>query len=445
MTTIPAMVCWYEGMAMLPQHFQLQSLRHDTLAAALAGHANPWFWGVNHLEIDDAALCTGTLRLLRLTAIMPDGLPIDYDIQRDPPLEFDCTRLLPATADSEHTLWLALPSANRGGQWQPFTTRFRSITSAPLPDLTSGEFPESIASWQPAPRLVSQHERADLLCLPLIQVVYIEGGFRRNDWFPPSPQVVEGSTLCQQARELCLLAREKILFLSREAQLARQNDHTHNWLWLTLCLQSIQGVLPLLECLVNSGKSHPADLFRTLCLFCGQTAVLTQDKPLPWLPGFDYENMQPGFTTLFTLLRTQLACIHRRRLRLRFTPGEDDFSLRLPDEIRAGEQVVIGILMPDGSPLSAIDWLQSSLIACQPFQPILRRQRMHGMSVAPLTTQQRTEWETDSTIALFTLTLTTQWFEHDAPLIIAPLHKTSVSPEKIMLYRQEAQHHADGD
>ena len=89
MTTIPAMVCWYEGMAMLPQHFQLQSLHHDTLAAALAGHANPWFWGVNHLEIDDAALCAGTLRLLRLTAIMPDGLPIDYDIQRDPPLEFD--------------------------------------------------------------------------------------------------------------------------------------------------------------------------------------------------------------------------------------------------------------------------------------------------------------------------------------------------------------------
>ena len=89
--------------------------------------------------------------------------------------------------------------------------------------------------------------------------------------------------------------------------------------------------------------------------------------------------------------------------------------------------------------------LQASLIACQPFLPVLRRQRMHGMSVVPLAAQQRTEWETDSTIALFTLTLTTQWVEHAAPLVIAPLHETSVRPERIMLYRQEAQHHADGD
>ncbi|VDZ79174.1 type VI secretion protein [Salmonella bongori] len=46
MNTIPAMVCWYEGMAMLPQHFQLQALRHEMLTATLARCANPWFWGV---------------------------------------------------------------------------------------------------------------------------------------------------------------------------------------------------------------------------------------------------------------------------------------------------------------------------------------------------------------------------------------------------------------
>ena len=78
MSTIPAMVCWYEGMAMLPQHFQLQALRNETLCAALTGCANPWFWGVNRLQIDEAALCAGTLRILRLEAIMPDGTPVNY-------------------------------------------------------------------------------------------------------------------------------------------------------------------------------------------------------------------------------------------------------------------------------------------------------------------------------------------------------------------------------
>lgn len=129
MSTIPAMVCWYEGMAMLPQHFQLQALRNETLSAALTRCANPWFWGVSQLQIDEAALCAGTLRILRLEAIMPDGTPVDYDIGREPLLEFDCTRLLPAAPDSEHILWLALPPLNRAGQWQLMNSRYRSVNS----------------------------------------------------------------------------------------------------------------------------------------------------------------------------------------------------------------------------------------------------------------------------------------------------------------------------
>lgn len=90
---------------MLPQHFQLQALRNETLCAALTGCANPWFWGVNRLQIDEAALCAGTLRILRLEAMMPDGTPVNYDISDDLSLEFDCARLLPAAPDSEHILY----------------------------------------------------------------------------------------------------------------------------------------------------------------------------------------------------------------------------------------------------------------------------------------------------------------------------------------------------
>ncbi|POT56141.1 type VI secretion system baseplate subunit TssK [Citrobacter amalonaticus] len=442
MSTIPAMVCWYEGMAMLPQHFQLQALRNETLSAALAQCANHWFWGVKRLQIDEAALCAGMLRILHLEAIMPDGTPVDYDVGCDSPLEFDCSRLLPAPPDSEHSLWLALSPYRRAGQWQQMNTRNRSINSAPLPDLSSGEFPESIPLWQPAPRLVTSHERADLICLPLLQVVYTEGGFRQNAWFPPTPGVSEESYLSRHTRQICLQAREKILFLSREMQLAQQSQHTHDWLWLALSLQSIQSALPLLETLCNSGQPHPQDLWRALCLFVGQTAILTQDKTLPLLPAFDYQNMQPGFATLFSLLKTQLAHIHRRYQRLNFGKQDNLFSLQLPVDIHAGEQVVIGILMPNGDTSRAEGWLQRSLIASQPFLPVLRRQRMHGMSFVPLATEQRGEWETESSIALFTLTLTTQWFEKEALLTIMPLHETDDMPQQIMLYRQEDRHDA---
>ncbi|CBG90128.1 type VI secretion system baseplate subunit TssK [Citrobacter rodentium] len=437
MNAIPEMVCWYEGMAMLPQHFQLQSLRNEALAAALAHSANPYFWGVKRMEVDNASLCAGTLRLLRLEAIMPDGMPVDYDISRDPPLEFDCVSLLPALPDSAHTLYLAVPPANRAGIWQPMDGRYRSISSAPLPDLTSGEFPESIPLWQPAPRLVSQHERADFVCLPLIQVVYTEGGFQQNDWFAPTPALDKNSYLIRHTRQLCLQAREKILFLSREMQLAQQNQQTTDWLSLALSLQSLQGALPLLECLLNSGKPHPVDLWRALCLFLGQTAILNEEKTLPLLPGFDYQNMLPAFISLFSLLKAQLASIRRRLLRLNFSSEENHFALSLPKGLNAGDRVTIGVLMPNGCALPAETWLHQCLIASQPFLATLRRQRMHGMNIAPLATQQRGEWETDPAIALFTLTLTAQWFAKEMPLIVAPLHKTDGAPERITLYCQE--------
>lgn len=422
---------------MLPQHFQLQSLRNDALAAALAHCANPWFWGVLQLEIDEAALCAGTLRVLHLEAIMPDGLPIDYDISRDPPLEFDCASLLPASPDSEHTLWLALPPASRAGQWQLMNTRHRSVNSAPLPDLTSGEFPQSIPLWQPAPRLVSQHGRADFICLPLIQVVYSEGGFRRNAWFPPTPAPAEESYLWRHTRQICLQAREKILFLSREIELARQNQRTLDGLWLTLSLQSIQGGLAGVESLLNSGHSHPVDLYRALCLFAGQTAILTKEKTLPLLPEFDYQDMYAAFTSLFALLRSQLAHVHRRWQRLNFNRQENRFTLTLPADIRAGDRLIIGVLMPNGCTIQAQSWLQQSIIASQPFLAVLRRQRMHGMTISPLPAERRSDWEIDDSIALFTLTLATNWFEKETPLIISPLHETDSMPERIMLYRQE--------
>lgn len=93
--------------------------------------------------------------------------------------------------------------------------------------------------------------------------------------------------------------------------------------------------------------------------------------------------------------------------------------------------------MPNGCTMPAQSWLQQSIIASQPFLAVLRRQRMHGMTISPLPAERRSDWEIDNSITLFTLTLVTNWFEKETPLIISPLHETDSIPERIMLYRQE--------
>ncbi|VDZ79175.1 type VI secretion protein [Salmonella bongori] len=205
-------------------------------------------------------------------------------------------------------------------------------------------------------------------CLPLIQVVYSEGGFRRNEWFAPMPALEHESYPWRHARQICLQAREKILFLNREIQLARQNQRTTDGLWLTLSLQSLQGGLVFLESLLNSGHVHPVDLYRR-ALFVrranghlnpGENSAVCCLSLITWI----CTRRLPRF---FALLRNQLAHIHRRWQRLNFNRQENSFTLTLPAGIRAGDQIIIGVLMPNGCTMPAQSWLQQSIIASQPF------------------------------------------------------------------------------
>ena len=74
----PDTICWFEGMPLLPQHFQTQALHAAGHAALLASAARLHYWGVLTLEQEEAGLAEGLVRITRLDAILPDGLPIRH-------------------------------------------------------------------------------------------------------------------------------------------------------------------------------------------------------------------------------------------------------------------------------------------------------------------------------------------------------------------------------
>ncbi|EKA43474.1 type VI secretion system baseplate subunit TssK, partial [Pseudomonas aeruginosa] len=153
MSVLPDAVCWHEGMQLLPQHFQLQGLRAEALAARTGQACNPWFWGVTALELDPSALCAGQVRVLHLEAILPDGLPVSVQAGVDAPLEFDLETALAAAEGPLLNVHLAVSPLWRAGQLLPLKGRLQSRVGAPLPDLASGEHPEPITVWRASLRL----------------------------------------------------------------------------------------------------------------------------------------------------------------------------------------------------------------------------------------------------------------------------------------------------
>src|ERR1700755_1596492 len=83
---IPEAIQWHEGLMLAPQHFQQLSLRHESLLHYVAGAIAPFNWGVSRegsFMTDKSALADGKLRVMRLDAVMPDGLVVCYDARGD--------------------------------------------------------------------------------------------------------------------------------------------------------------------------------------------------------------------------------------------------------------------------------------------------------------------------------------------------------------------------
>ena len=183
--------------------------------------------GVLELELDEAALAGGVARVSTLEAVLPDGLPLRFDAGDGAELSCDVTAAAAEAPGRTVTVYLALPPLWRAGRLDTMTGRYRSENSEAVPDLSSGENPASLTLWRPDIRLVTEAERADMICLPLLRIAQQGGGFARRAYAPPSPRVLPDSPLGRKVATLCAKAREKCVFLSgrlRQAKDAGKDD-----------------------------------------------------------------------------------------------------------------------------------------------------------------------------------------------------------------------------
>ena len=75
---IPEAIQWHEGMLLAPQHLQQLSQRSESLVHYHLHSVTPFFWGIRHLEIDQKRLTTGVFWVVKLEAVMPDGLVVSH-------------------------------------------------------------------------------------------------------------------------------------------------------------------------------------------------------------------------------------------------------------------------------------------------------------------------------------------------------------------------------
>lgn len=436
MKVLPDAVCWHEGMQLLPQHFQLQGLRAEVLAARLAKAGNPWFWGLDHLDLDPAALSAGLVRILALEAILPDGLPVSLQPGSGATLELDVRAAIAQSAAASVTVYLALNPLGRAGQVLPLRGRLQSAVGDAVPDLASGEHPEPILVWRPAARLVTDGGRADSVCLPLLRIAKEGGGYVRQSYVAPTSLIFPESVLGRAVASICARAREKCLFLAGRLRQAEQSGNHDDMVEIRRQLGALWARLPEVESALNSRAASPDRLHGLLAGMAGSWCALDPVAGVPAFAPLDYLELKRGFDEVLDWLGDALGRVRVGYRSLAFERTDQGFAIQLPDTRSPRQRLVIGLRMPAGAgEQAASQWLGQAIIASQGHLATLARQRMSGLSQQAMSRTEQVAYGVGEDTRLFVVQAAGEWFDPEQRLCLAvPGQAAPAGPWQVILF-----------
>ena len=281
-------------MLLAPQHLQQLSQRSESLVHYHLHSVTPFFWGIRHLEIDQKLLTTGVFRVVKLEAVMPDGLVISHQAGQAQDLQLP----LQNVNNQPITVHLAVPArslmATKGD-----LPRYYSVEGEPVIDESTGDGEITIPRLKPQVRLVSGDvPPAKLVSFPLAKVQYRNEAFGLTDFIPPTTVVPVGSAIWEMCSLTAAKIRERALFLSEQVRSPASASRIPLMLETKNRIQGLVCGLPEFEAVMNTGAVHPFDLYKAFCALAGHLAGLGYSMVPPVFSTYKHNDLYASFNQL---------------------------------------------------------------------------------------------------------------------------------------------------
>lgn len=291
---IPEAIQWHEGMLLAPQHFQQLSQRNESLVYYHLHTIAPFFWGVRHLEIDESLLTTGIFRVLKLEAVMPDGLLVSHRAGDGPSLQVSLQNVQHQPA----TIHLAVPArslrASKGD-----LPRYHSVEGDPVVDESTGDGEITIPRLKPQLSLrIEEKPSAKFVSFPLARVQYRQEAFGLTEFVPPSTIIPIDSPIWKMCSLTAAKIRERALFLAEQVRSPASATRLPLMLETKNKIQNMVCALPQFEAVMNTGMAHPYELFKAFCLLAGSLAGLGYCMVPPVFSKYDHNDLYATFNQL---------------------------------------------------------------------------------------------------------------------------------------------------
>lgn len=371
---VPPALQWHEGMLLAPQHFQWMSQRQDSLLHYHAAAISPFHWGVRHLRIE--LLVDGTLRVLELEAVLPDGLVVSH-LPGETDLRIDLAGRADEMRQRPVTVQLAVAARGRG---LALADRFDFEESGPAVDENTGEGEIRVPVLKPRLRLLLDDDPPPkYVTFPLVRVIHRNAVYERTSYEPPWLSVASGSALYELCQGIAARLREKAAFLAEQARSSMSSVRAPQLLETRSMVHAMVGGLPAFEAALSCGASHPFPLYLALCTVLGHVAGLGRALMPPMLEPYDHNDLFATFDRVRAAIFKALdEGIHEGYTAYAFAYEDGSFRLELkPDWL--SRPLILGVTAPLGAPEAEMAaWMSASLIAAKDRIPDLCDRRVAG-------------------------------------------------------------------
>jgi type VI secretion system protein ImpJ len=399
-TRIPDPLQWWEGMLLAPQHMQQQDIyQHEVLQHRIA-QVEPYYWGVSSLSFDRAQLAAGKLVINEVTAVMPDGLVVQY------PSAGSAAGLVTDLAGDQRLkegktvkIHLVVPVRAEGAASQASPIqRFESLRPTLALDENTGQQEVEIHRMRARLELYAEEEMPGrYVALPLLEVRRDPAGhFECTEYHPPLLRLDAsgflGEAALQRRLETLLVAvRAKARELAGTVDLRGTDTGELNSRY-QVAIQALMSALPPLEVLVRSGCAHPFRVYLALAALSGQTAALRPDGLAPLPEDYVHNDLAPGFNRMLRDLAATITAIKTAYQAVAFTRvSAGVFEYPLPADLPSDRLLVEFRPQASQTPETVERWLGGTRIASAQLMDVVESRRTTGAEVEKVSEQRRRE------------------------------------------------------
>lgn len=367
-------IAWFEGLQLLPQHFQSLDARLDGLLRRKMLSSSPYSWGIDRLKIDAQVLGRGILRLALVAGCFPDGLIFAWNSLRDGTvecaLEIDTDTIRYALAVpredfaekgidvGRYTQFVAPPLADRANRDE------KAVIVRLLPNL-------SIRRWDALNPLYVQ--------IPFIEVTKTATGFVATSFHPPAVRLIPGSSCEEEVANLIRLLRTKATQLSTlpvPTLLNSEYGPGLNWI-----LSLLTSGLPRLEVQLAGMVTHPYELFLSLCVIAGAVSALRGKAP-DYFPPYNHADLSASISGVVEFISEIVQPIGMNPSRWSEDPfifADGEWTGSVSTRPKQGELLILVVFDQETAESTVSSWVQHALICFSDEKNRCRQARVRGL------------------------------------------------------------------